>query len=107
MVVDSYINNNKLLVRKFDLSGPRIAFNGSGLMDLQTEKINLTLTARGDRLVTDEPSLLDSLTEVLGRAVVRMDVKGHLGNPQVTTTALPVIGGTLGILGTKPHAKSP
>jgi len=101
MLVDSYIQRDKLFVEKFDLSGQALAFNGSGWMDLQDRNINLTLTARGRRLATAEPSVLQSLTEGLGQAVVRMDVTGNLYDPQITTTALPVIKGTLEILGTK------
>jgi len=102
MLVDSYIQHGRILVDKFDLSGPRVAFNGSGRMDLKGENIDLALTARGSRLATDEPSLLGSLTEGLGHAVVRMDVTGSIREPEVKTTALPVIKETLMILGTRP-----
>jgi hypothetical protein len=101
MLVDSYLNHNRLLVNKFDLSGPRVAFNGSGTLDFESENIDLRLTARGERLATDEPSLLQSLTEGLGHAVVRMDVRGNYQDPNVTTTTLPVLERTLEILGTK------
>ncbi len=102
MLVDSYVQHDRLLVDKFDLSGPRVAFNGSGQMDLKGENIDLTLTARGKRLAADEPSLLGSLTEGLGHAVVRVDVTGSIREPEVRTTALPVIKETLMILGTRP-----
>jgi len=101
MFVDSYLSHNRLLVDKFDLSGPRVAFNGSGTLDLESENIDLHLTARGERLSTEEPTLLQSLTEGLGQAVVRMDVTGNYQDPNVTTTALPVLERTLEILGTK------
>jgi len=102
MVVDSYIKQDKLFIEKFDLSGESVAFNGTGLMDLQNQNINLTLTARGQRLASDEPSVLQSLTDTLGLAVVRMEVGGHYDDPEVTMTTLPVIRDTLGILGTEP-----
>lgn len=101
MLVDSYIKRDKLFFEKFDLSGQAVAFNGSGWMDLQNQNIDLTLTARGQRLATAEPSVLQSLTEGLGQAVVRMEVTGTLYEPQVTTTTLPVIKQTLEILGTR------
>lgn len=102
MLIDSYIKHNTLLIQRFDLSGQSVAFNGSGSMDLQNQNIDLALTARGRRLATAEPSLLQSLTDGLGHAVVRMDVTGSIYDPQVTTTTLPVIKETLEILGTKP-----
>lgn len=102
MVVDSYIKQDKLFIKKFDLSGDSVAFNGDGLLDLQNHNIDLTLTARGQRLASDEPSVLQSLTDTLSLAVVRMNVGGKYYDPEVTTTTLPVIRDTLGILGTEP-----
>jgi hypothetical protein len=102
MYVDSFIQRNSLFIRKLDLSGQSTAFYGSGTMDLQSRNINMSLTSRGKRLATDDPSLLQSLTEGLGQAVVRMDVTGDLYDPKVTTKTLPVIEQTLRIFGTKP-----
>lgn len=102
MLVDSYIKKDRLFFDRFDLSGKAVAFNGSGWMGLHEQDINLVLTARGQRLATAEPSLLQSLTDALGQGVVRMEVKGNLYNPEVTTTSLPVIKDSLGLLGSKP-----
>ena len=104
MFVDSYIRQNSLLVKKLDLSGRDVAFYGSGQLDLQTQSVDLALIARGRRLATDDPSILQSLTEGLGQGVVRMDVAGSLYDPKITTKTLPVIEGTLQILGAKPAA---
>ena len=102
MLVDSYIKNDRIFIKRLDLSGKAIAFNGSGQVDMQSRNVDLTLTVRGRRLATAEPSILQSLTEGLGQGVVRMDITGNVYDPQVTTTTLPVIKGTLQILGTKP-----
>jgi hypothetical protein len=101
MFVDSYIRRNDLLVKKLDLSGQAVAFYGSGLMDLKTRNVDLVLTARGRRLATDDPSVWQSLTEGLGRAVIKMKVTGDIYDPDVKTETLPVIGETLRILGKK------
>ena len=101
MVVDSYIKGDKLLFEKLDLSGQAIAFSGAGQMDLASDNVDLVLTARGKRLAAAEPSLVQSLAEGLGQAVVRMEVTGNVHDPQVTTRALPVIEDSLKILGTK------
>jgi len=106
MYVDSYIKRNSLFVRKLDLSGKRIAFYGSGSMDLKSRNVNMALTSRGRRLATDDPSILESLTEGLTRAVVRMDVTGDLYDPKVTTKTLPVIDQTFKIFGTKPDVQN-
>jgi len=100
MVVDAYIRDNNVFFRKIDLSGRSVAFYGTGRLDLKTDDINLTLTARGRRLASKSPSILESLTEGLSRAVVRVNVNGKVNDPQVTTTTLPVIKETLEILGT-------
>jgi len=99
MVIDSYIKGDRLFFEKFDLSGQALAFNGSGWMDLQSETINLTLTARGERLAAAEPSIMQSLAEGLGRAVVRMEVTGNVHDPQIETKTLPVVEDSLKILG--------
>jgi len=104
MLVDSYIKRNRLFFRKFDLSGEAIAFYGSGWMNLNSGSIDLTLIARGHRLATADPSVLQSLTEDLGQAVVRMEVTGDLFDPRITTKTFPVIKQSLEILGSKPPA---
>ena len=102
MLVDSYIRHDELFVRKLDLSGRTTAFTGSGLLDLENLDLDLRLTARGKRPATDDPSVLQSLTEGLGQAVVRIAVSGNIHEPKVTTETLPVIGETLQIFGAKP-----
>jgi hypothetical protein len=102
MFIDSYIRGKDMLVEKLDLSGQTHAFNGSGRMDLENNNVDLTLTARGRRPVAGSPSLLQSLTEGLGQAVVRMEIDGNFHDPEITTRTLPVLEETLQILGTKP-----
>jgi hypothetical protein len=99
MSIESYIQSDTLLISKLDLSGPSAAFTGSGTMDLPSEELNLMLTARGRRVAAAEPSVLQSLTEGLGGAVVRMEVTGKIGNPRVQTKALPLLEDSLRILG--------
>ncbi len=102
MFIDSYIRGKSMFVEKLDLSGQTHAFNGSGRMDLESNNVDLTLTSRGRRAVAGSPSLLQSLTEGLGQAVVRMEIAGNFHDPEITTKTLPVIEETLQILGTKP-----
>ncbi|MBN2455701.1 MAG: AsmA-like C-terminal domain-containing protein [Sedimentisphaerales bacterium] len=101
MLVDSYLIQDHLLIEKFDLSGQGIAFKGSGSINLKENTIDLTLTARGERIATDEPTLLQSLTEGLGQAVVQVHVTGDLYDPTIKTETLPLIRQTLQILGSK------
>ena len=100
MLVDSYIKGDRLFFRKLDLSGKSVAFYGSGWMNLPSHIVDLVLIARGRRLATTDPSVLQSLTEGLGQAVVQMEVNGDLYDPQITTKAFPVIKQSLKILGT-------
>ena len=105
MLVDSYIEGHRVLINVVDLAGRTSAFSGSGRMDLDSRKIFLTLTARTSRQPASEPSLLESLTEGLGRGVFRIDVKGDFRDPQITTTRLPVLQESLEILGTPQPAE--
>jgi hypothetical protein len=106
MLVDAYVRDNGLFVRKLDLSGHDVAFTGSGWMDLRENSVDLTLTARGRRVATDDPSVLQSLTEGLGRAVVQINVTGDLDDPKIKTETLPVLQGTLQVLGAKPAPRN-
>jgi len=100
MLIDSYIRQDQLLIRKLDMSGRNVAFTGSGTVTLPRGELNLMLAARGRRLAAAEPSLLQALTEGLGGAVVRMEVTGTTDSPHVETKTLPVIEDSLRILGT-------
>jgi hypothetical protein len=106
LFVDSFIKGNKLVVRKVDLSGKSSAFYGSGLVDISGHNIDLSLIARGRRQATAEPSMIQSLTEGLGQAVVRVDITGKYDDPIIATRALPVIESTLNILGTRQQTQN-
>ncbi len=99
MLIDSYIKQDTLLIRKLDMSGRNVAFTGSGTMSLPTGQLTLMLTARGQRVSAAEPSVFQSLTESLSGAVVRMEVTGNAANPHIETKTLPVIEESLRILG--------
>jgi len=99
MLVDSYIKSDTMFFKQFDLSGESVAFNGSGRLNLRNQNIALDLTARGHRLAGAEPSFLQSLTDGISKAIVRMDVTGNVYDPQITTKTLPVITDSLEILG--------
>jgi hypothetical protein len=71
-------------------------------MDLDDHSVDLLFFARGSRLASGEPSVLDSLTESLGSAVVRMEVTGDYHDPKVTTKTLPVLQQTLDLFRGKP-----
>ncbi|MBN1362297.1 MAG: hypothetical protein JW993_17005 [Sedimentisphaerales bacterium] len=100
MLIESYLRRNKLLISKFDMSGKNLAFVGAGTMNLTDGSVNLMLTARGRRLAATQPSLLQSLTEGIGGAMVRMEVTGKADSPKVETKTLPVLEDSLKILGT-------
>ncbi|MBP7050309.1 MAG: hypothetical protein KBE65_04775 [Phycisphaerae bacterium] len=100
MRIDSYIRQDTLLIRTLDMSGRNAAFTGAGTMSLPTGRLNLTLTARGQRISATEPSILQALTEGLGGAVVRVEVTGSAAAPHIETKTLPLIEDSLKILGT-------
>ncbi|TFG45170.1 MAG: hypothetical protein E4H40_08570, partial [Candidatus Brocadiia bacterium] len=101
MFIDSYIENDLLYFRKIDLAGKSLAFNGSGSMNIKNRNLDITLTARGERHAKAEPSVLQSLADNLGGAVVKMRITGDYKDPQVKTTPLPFVEGMFKLLGTK------
>ncbi len=101
MVFDSYMKNNYLSFEQLDLSGKSLAFKGVGDMNLENQDINLILTARGTRLAVAEPTIWQSLADAISSGVVRIDVTGTYDEPTIKTTALPVIKGVFGLLGTE------
>ncbi len=103
MELDAYIRGEKLLIGHFDVSGASAAFQGTGTLDLGKNDLNLTLLARSRRrLANAEPTALQSLTEGLGGAVVRMEITGSPDDPNVTTRPLPVLEEPFRLLGTTP-----
>ncbi|MHC4755740.1 MAG: hypothetical protein ACYTBP_11415 [Planctomycetota bacterium] len=104
MFVDSFIEDDMLYFRKIDLSGRSLAFNGTGSMNIKNRILDILLVARGERLAKAEPSLLQSLADNIGMAVVKMEVKGDYYDPKVKTTALPVVEDMFNLLGTKENA---
>ncbi len=99
MLIDSYLKRDTLMIQKLDMSGKNVAFVGSGTVNTSSSQVNLTLTARGKRVATAKPGVLESLAEGLGGAVIRMEVTGRAGNPIVATKTLPLIEDSLRILG--------
>jgi len=99
MEVDSFIKGGRVLFDNIDLSGRGVSFNGTGFMNSKDMSLDLVLNVRGKRKPGSELSPLQSLTEDIGRGVVRMDVKGDVYEPEVTVTTLPILKWPLGILG--------
>ena len=98
LFISSYIEKNMLNIDQIDLAGKSLAFNGSGWVDIKTKDINLKLFARGSRVATVDPSVLQSLAEGLGSAVLRVDVTGSYDAPKVNTKHLPVLEQTLEVI---------
>ncbi len=99
MVVDGYLEGSRMRLALIDLSGEAVAFEGSGVMDLAQDQVAIQLTARGPRVPQKKPSFLQSLTEGIGQAVVRLDVSGDINDPKIETRALPVIQDSFLIFG--------
>jgi len=95
LFLDSYIRHDQLLVKKLDLAGPSLAFYGSGTVNLETRQIGLTLVGRGRRLASADPTLLQSITEGIGKAMVQLQLSGSFYDPQVRAKPLPVLTDTL------------
>lgn len=92
MEVDSYIRQQQVLIERFDMAGKSAAFQGSGVVDISKDDVQLILLARGTkRLASAEPPALQALTEGLGGAVVRIEITGRTADPQIKAKTLPVL----------------
>jgi hypothetical protein len=100
MKIESYLENDKLNFSNISMSGKSVVFKGTGDMNLVTNRIDLDFSAYGNNL-SSKPSFFESLARSLGSAIVKVEVDGTIEDPEVKVTALPVIGGTMGILGDK------
>ncbi len=60
----------------------------------------MNFTAFG-RIMTSDPSMLESLAKSLGSAVIKIEVHGDLDEPLIKTTTLPVFKTPLDLLGDK------
>ncbi|MCK4998750.1 MAG: AsmA-like C-terminal domain-containing protein, partial [Anaerohalosphaera sp.] len=98
ITVDAYIKRNTVVFEKVRMIGDLNVFQGSGTVDLDSEKVNIELTAFGKDL-TKDPSLLESLARGIGGAVVKVEVGGSLSEPKVVVTPLPVVMWPLELLG--------
>ncbi len=101
MSFDGYIKQGKIHFEQFNLYGKAISFNGTGWMDLKNKNISLILAVRGPRLTNLDPQVIGALTDALSPGVLQMDVSGNIYEPRVKVKPLPVVKGTLELLGTR------
>ena len=99
LYLDSYIKSDSLYIQQIDLGGDGVSFTGDGKLDLTNNQLDLVLSTRGRRFITDKPSVLGSLGDNIGQAVLRMKIKGDLLDPVITTEKMPVVKDTLGLFG--------
>ncbi len=101
MAIDAYIRKNKLIFERVYMSGENTVLLGSGQLDLKSNKVRLDFNAAGGE-ITHDPSFLESLAKGLGSAVIKVEVRGDIDDPQIDTTALPVLSTPFGIFGSNP-----
>lgn len=104
MLIDSYIMDDKLIFDHLDLSGKALAFEGTGSMNLLDHNVDIVLFARGARrLISEKPSILQSLTNSLGTTVLRMEVTGNILDPDIKKSTLPLLQQTLDFFSALPN----
>lgn len=98
--VESYLKSNTIDLEEVRMVGPSTVLLGSGKIDTQNRKIDLRLTAYG-KDATSKPSFFETLARGLGSAVIQVDIKGDIENPDIDPTTLPVIQKPFEIFGTQ------
>ncbi|MFA5554254.1 MAG: AsmA-like C-terminal domain-containing protein [Phycisphaerae bacterium] len=99
MSFDSYIKSSVMYFERFELTGKTLNFTGKGTMEINSKNLDLKLAVRGPRLADIDPPLIGFLTDILGQAVLGMEVTGNINNPQVTIQPLPLIKGLIELFG--------
>ena len=100
--VEAYLKGTEIIFEHVYMSGSSTVLQGNGKMDLVTNEIDMNFTAFG-RILTSDPSMLESLAKSLGSAVIKVEVRGDLDEPLIKTktTTLPVFRAPLDLLGDK------
>lgn len=98
--VEAYLKGTEIIFEHVYMSGSSTALQGSGKMDIVTNKIDMNFTAFG-RILTETPSMIESLAKSLGAAVVKIEIHGDLDEPQIKTTTLPMFEASFDLLGDK------
>lgn len=100
MRLDAFLEGDRVLLERVDLLGQAVSMRGRGNLILSTRQINADFAATLMGLKR-EPTLLQSLAIGLGPAFVKVEVRGNLSDPKITTRPLPMVKESLEILGTK------
>ena len=102
MLIDSYLMDDMLIFDHLDLSGKTLAFEGTGSMNLLNQNVDIELFARGPRkIISEKPSILQSLTNSLGTTVLRMKITGNVLDPDIKKSTLPLLQQALEFFSTK------
>ncbi len=86
---DAYLKGNDLVIERVHMVGSSLVMEGRGRLDLERMRVALVFTV--GRSVGPETSFLGSLATALGSAMVRVEVRGDIDEPQITTDALPLM----------------
>jgi uncharacterized protein YhdP len=105
MFFDAYIKNGRLNFEKLELSGPAVAFAGTGWMDMRDKKMKLTLSAKGPRILAVRKDLIGSITGAISSWILQVVVTGSAYEPKVEIKPLPVIKDTIELIGTKKQSE--
>jgi len=86
---EAYLRGDHLLLERVYMVGPSLVMEGRGRLDLQRMSVDLVFTI--GRSVGPEPSFFRSLATAIGNAMVRVEVRGDIDDPQIATDALPLM----------------
>jgi hypothetical protein len=101
MSIRSFIRRNELVFEQVLMSGSSTALQGSGKVNLDNSELDLEFAAFGSGQMQGEPSMLESLAKGLGSAIVKVEVRGNIEEPVITTTKLPVFRKPFELFGEK------
>ncbi len=98
ILVESYVQRDKLVFEEVLMQDGSSVLRGSGGLDLNTNQLDLTFQAFGQKM-TREPSFVDSLLAVVSPAIIQIHVTGTTERPQIKTQTLSVLNAPNELLG--------
>jgi hypothetical protein len=86
------IHGPRLEITRLDLLGNAISFGGKGLLNMETNEIDMDLYAVWARVVQWSPPVIRDLWPALGKSLLKIKMKGKIGQePRFEKRLIPAV----------------
>lgn len=85
------IHGPRAQVEKLDLFGHAVSLSGQGEMNIDGSDLQLDFYAVWGRITEILPPILDKIPPALGKCLLKVEMRGHLGDVKFNKEAVPVL----------------